>query len=75
MKRAQREKAKSTGKPVKDLFAMLKQWDGFEYQVELTVCGIFFCLPLLQHLEGAVLLGKPLLLHVRYLTHTQVTQG
>ena len=39
----------------------------FEYQVELTICGVFFCRPLLQHLEGAVLLGKPLLLHVRYL--------
>ena len=21
-------------------FAMLKQWDGFEYLVELTVCGV-----------------------------------
>ena len=53
------------------LFPMLKQWDGFEYQVELTVYGVFFCRPLLQHLEGAVLLGKPLLLHVRYLVPTQ----
>ena len=29
------------------LFAMLKQWDSFEYLVELTVCGVFFCRPLL----------------------------
>ena len=52
-------------------FAILKQWDGFEYLVELTVCGVFFFQPLLQHLEGTVLLGKPLLLYVRYLVPTQ----
>ena len=42
---------------------MLKQWDGFKYLVELIVCGVFFFRPLLQHLEGAVLLGTQ---HARF---------